>query len=166
MAKTLAEWFDEGVRCFSKPDGPGAILAFEKVIDRDPAYRHTDGDNPYFYLGKISEMEDRLDDAIGYYSNAIAIDPRDEESLIGRGSCLCVTGEHDRSNSDFLKVLTINPAIRKVKEENIYYAIAVNFEKMADMANALRYGKKALEKDPLNYRFQEFVKLINKTTER
>lgn len=166
MAKTLTEWFEEGVRCFHKPDGPGAIIAFEKVIDMDPAYRHSDGDNPYFYLGKISEMEERLDDAIGYYSNALSIDPHDEESLIGRGSCLSVRGEYDRSISDFKKVLCINPSIRKVQVENIDYAIAVNYEKNGDMLNALNYGRKALEKDPLNYRFQEFLKAIDKNIER
>jgi tetratricopeptide (TPR) repeat protein len=166
MAKTLTEWFEEGVRCFHAPDGPGAIIAFEKVIDRDPAYRHSDGDNPYFYLGKISEMEERLDDAIGYYSNALSLDPHDEESLIGRGSCLSVRGECDRSISDFTKVLDLNPSIRKVQVENIYYAIAVNYEKMGNMSNALNYGKKALEKAPLNYRFQEFLKAIDKNIER
>ena len=53
MVKTVAEWFEEGIRCFNKPDGPNAIAAFENVIDKEPAYRHPDGDNPYFYLGKI-----------------------------------------------------------------------------------------------------------------
>jgi len=129
MAKTVKEWFEEGVRFFHKPDGPGAIMAFEKVIDIDPAYRHSDGDNPYYYLGKISEIEERLDNAIGYYSNALSIDPHDEESLIGRRSCLSVRGEYERAIFDFTKVLDINPSIRKVQVRNIYYAIAVNYEK-------------------------------------
>lgn len=166
MAKTVKEWFEEGVRCFHKPDGPGAIMAFEKVIDIDPAYRHSDGDNPYFYLGKISEIEERLDNAIGYYSNALSIDPHDEESLIGRGSCLSVRREYERAILDFIKVLDINPSIRKVQVENIYYAIAVSYEKIDDTVNALHYGKKALEKDPLNYRFQEFLKVIDKNIQR
>ncbi|MBW1894916.1 MAG: tetratricopeptide repeat protein [Deltaproteobacteria bacterium] len=162
MTKTLAEWFKEGVRCFHKPDGPAAIMSFEKVIDTDPAYRHSDGDNPYFYLGKISEMEERLEDAIGYYSNALSVDPHDEESLIGRGSCLSVRNEYDRAISDFEKVLDLDPNLRKVPIEHVYSAIAGNYEKKGDLINALVYGKKALEKDPLNYRFQEFLKRYEK----
>lgn len=162
MTKTLSDWFEEGVRCFQKPDGPGAIMNFEKVIDSDPAYRHPDGDNPYFYLGKIAEMENRLDDAIGYYSNALSVDSHDEESLIGRGSCLGVRGQFDRAISDFKTVLHINPAIRKVRVEHIYYAIAVNYEKKSDRASAHIYIKKALEMDALNYRFREFLKQLEK----
>ena len=56
--RTIAEWFEKGVRSFKKPDGIAAVRAFNKVIDLDPAYRHTDGDNPYFYLGKIMELSD------------------------------------------------------------------------------------------------------------
>ncbi len=57
-------------------------------MEKDPAYRHEDGDNPYFYLGKIAEIEGWIDDAIRFYSSALVVDPYDEESLIGRGSCL------------------------------------------------------------------------------
>jgi len=163
MTKTLANWFEEGVRCFHKPDGPGAINAFEKVIEQDPAYRHSDGDNPYFYLGKISEMEERLEDAVGYYSKALSVDPLDEESLIGRGSCLSVRGEYDGAISDFIKILDMDPKIRKVRMEHIYYAIAVNYEKKGDHKNALAYVKKALVKNPLNYRCQELLKQLEKS---
>ena len=103
----IAALFEEGRRCFRKPDGLGAVRALEKVIDLDPAYRHPDGDNPYFYLGKIHEVESRYKDAIALYSQALANDPWDEESLIGRGSCLSVTGQQDRAIADFEKVLAI-----------------------------------------------------------
>jgi len=53
--RTAGEWFEEGRQCFHQPDGEGAVNALEHVIDMDPAYRHPDGDNPYFYLGKINE---------------------------------------------------------------------------------------------------------------
>ena len=65
--RSVADWFNEGLRCFNKPDGIGAVRAFEMVVEMDPAYRHEDGDNPYFYLGKISEIEGRIDDAIMLY---------------------------------------------------------------------------------------------------
>ncbi len=81
----IAELFEDGRKCFRKPDGLGAVRALEKVIDLDPAYRHPDGDNPELHPGKIHEVERRYKDAIALYSQALAIDPRDEESLIGRG---------------------------------------------------------------------------------
>ena len=106
---SATDWFNEGLKCFNKPDGIGAVRAFEAVVKIDPFYRHEDGDNPYFYLGKISEIEERIDDAIQFYSSALTLDPYDEESLIGRGSCYTVKKNHDGAVADFKKVLDIPP---------------------------------------------------------
>ncbi len=100
-------WFNEGLRCFNKPDGIAAVRAFEAVVKIDPAYRHEDGDNPYFYLSKISEIEGRIDDTIMLYSRALTLNPYDEESLIGRGSCYTVKKNHEVAVTDFKKVLGI-----------------------------------------------------------
>ena len=104
---SAADWFNEGLKCFKKPDGIGAVRAFEAVVMIDPAYRHEDGDNPYSYLGKISEIEGRIDDAVVLYSRALTLDPYDEESLIGRGSCYTVKKNHEGALSDFKKALDI-----------------------------------------------------------
>lgn len=154
----IAALFEEGRRCFRKPDGLGAVRALEKVIDLDPAYRHPDGDNPYFYLGKINEVESRYKDAIALYSQALANDPWDEESLIGRGSCLSVTGQQDRAIADFEKVLAIPSKHRRVPVQHLLYAIAENYRQKNDYAAALHWGQQALEKEPDNFRHQELVK--------
>ena len=154
----IAELFEEGRRCFRKPDGLGAVRALEKVVDLDPAYRHPDGDNPYFYLGKIHEVESRYKDAIALYSQALAIDPRDEESLIGRGSCLSVTGQQDRAIADFEKVLAIPAQHRRAPVQHLLYAIAENYRQKNDYATALHWGQQALDKEPDNFRHQELVK--------
>jgi len=133
--RSAADWFNEGLRCFNKPDGLGAVRAFEAVVEIDSAFRHKDGDNPYFYLGKISEIEGRLNDAILLYSRALALDPYDEESLIGRGSCYTVKKNHELAVADFKKVLDIL---------------------------ALYWGEKALAEDPDNYRHQELVSEVKK----
>jgi tetratricopeptide (TPR) repeat protein len=155
--RSAADWFNEGLTCFTKPDGVGAVRAFEAVIDMDPAYRHTDGDNPYFYLGKISEMEGRIDDAIMFYSNALTLDPYDEESLIGRGSCHTVKKNHDMAVADFKKVLEIPSESRNAPLKHVLYAIAENFRQQKDYPNALLWGEKALSEDPGNHRHQELV---------
>ena len=157
-AENIAELFEEGRRCFRKPDGLGAVRALERVIDMDPAYRHPDGDNPYFYLGKINEVESRYKDAITLYTQALAIDPWDEESLIGRGSCLSVTGHQDRAIADFKKVLAIPSRHRRAPVQHLLYAIAENYRQKHDYATALHWGKQALDKEPNNFRHQELVK--------
>ena len=154
----LAELFEEGRRCFRKPDGLGDVRALEKVIDLDPAYRHPDGDNPYFYLGKINEVESRYKDAIALYTQALALDPWDEESLIGRGSCLSVTGQQDRAIADFRKVLAIPARHRRAPVQHLLYAIAENYRQKHDYAAALHWGKQALDREPDNFRHQELVK--------
>jgi tetratricopeptide (TPR) repeat protein len=155
--RTVADWFNEGIRCFNKPDGVGAVRAFETVVEIDPAYRHKDGDNPYFYLGKISEIEGRLSDAIMFYSRALTLDPYDEESLIGRGSCYTVKNNSELAIADFKKVLDIPPEARNVPLEHILYVIAENYRKQKRWSNALYWGEKALAEDPNNYRYKELV---------
>ncbi len=154
---SVADWFNEGLRCFKKPDGVGAVRAFEAVIAIDPAYRHEDGDNPYFYLGKISEIEGRLDDAILQYSRALALNPYDEESLIGRGSCYTVKKNHELAVADFKKVFDIPPESRNAPIKYVLYAIAENYRQQKDYPNALHWGEKALAEDPNNYRHQQLV---------
>lgn len=160
--RSVADWFNEGLKCFNKPDGIGAIRAFDKVIEMDPAYRHEDGDNPYFYLGKISEIEGRMDDAIMLYSSALTVNPYDEESLIGRGSCHTVKKNHDLAVADFKKVLGIPTNFRNVPLKHVLYAIAENYRQQMDYPNALHWGEKALSEDPDNNRHQELVAGVKK----
>ena len=160
--RSVAGWFNEGVRCFKAPDGIGAVRAFEKVIEIDSAYRHDDGDNPYFYLGKIAEMESRIDDGILLYSRALTLDPYDEESLIGRGSCHTVKKNHEFAVADFKKVLDIPSEFRNTPLKYVLYAIAENYRQQKDYPNALHWGEKALAEDPNNYRHQELVTEMKK----
>jgi tetratricopeptide (TPR) repeat protein len=158
--QTAAEWFEHGRRCFHAPDGVAAVKALERVIDLDPAYRHPNGDNPYFYLGKINEVEGRLEDAIVHYSRALAVDPGDEESLIGRGSCYTVVGKHEQAIADFTKLLQMPAHLRKVPPKHLLYVIAENYRRLEDWGQAVYYGQKALDADPGNQSHQELLKKI------
>lgn len=160
--RSAADWFKEGLECFKKPDGVGAIRAFEAVVDLDPAYRHEDGDNPYFYLGKIAEIEERIDDAIIHYSRALALNPYDEESLIGRGSCYTVKKSHEDAIADFKKVMAIPSKIRHAPLKHLLYAIAENYRRQMDYASALHWGEKALSEDPRNHRHRKLVDAVKK----
>ncbi len=155
--RTIAEWFEKGRECFRKPDGVGAVKALTHVIELNPGYCHPDGDNPYFYLGKIHEVEGRIEDAISHYSRAISVNERDEESLIGRGSCYTVIKKHLDAIADFTKVLHFPDSHRRVPKQYLLYAIAENYRQMEDWANALFWGKQALQEDPDNYRHQQLV---------
>ena len=164
--RSVAEWFEEGRRCFHKPDGVGAVKALERVIEMDPAYRHPDGDNAYFYLGKINEIEDRLDEAIGNYSRSLAINAWDEESLIGRGSCYTVARQHQQAVADFIKVLQIPEQHRRADRKHLLYAIAENYRRLKDWQQALYWGRQALDADPNNYRHQQLMKDIAEKADR
>jgi len=155
--RSAADWFNEGLRCFNKPDGIGAVRAFETVVEMDPIYCHEDSDNAYFYLGKISEIEGRIDDAVKLYSNALVLNPYDEESLIGRGSCFTVKKNHDAAVADFKKVLDIPPEVMNAPLKNVLYAIAENYRQQKDYSKALHWGEKALLEDPGNYQHQKLV---------
>jgi tetratricopeptide (TPR) repeat protein len=157
VRRSIAEWFEEGVRCFKKPDGVAAVQAFQQVIEKDPAYRHGDGDNPHFYLGKIAEVESRLDDAVMHYTRALALDPWDEESLIGRGSCLTVLNRPQRAISDFKKVLAIDPSRRRVAVQHLYFAIGENYRKRGDFARSLKWARLALREDPSSQLCRQLV---------
>jgi tetratricopeptide (TPR) repeat protein len=158
--RSAAEWFEHGRKCFHAPDGVGAVKALERVIDLDPAYRHPNGDNPYFYLGKIHEVEGRIEEAIVNYSRALAVDPQDEESLIGRGSCYTVNGKHEQAIADFTQLLQMPDRLRKVPRKHLLYVIAENYRRLEDWGQAVYYGQKALDADPGNQRHQELLKKI------
>ena len=159
--RTAAEWFEEGRRCFHKPDGVGAVNAMQRVIDMDPAFCHSDGDNPYFYLGKISEMEDRLNDAVMFYTRALSVNSLDEESLIGRGSCYTVLKQHDLAVFDFSKVLQFPDEKRRAPRKYLLYAIAENYRQMEAWDQALHWGRLALEADPENSRHRQLMEEIS-----
>ena len=160
MSRTVAEWFERGRSCFHKPDGVEAVKALERVIEMVPMYCHPDGDNPYFYLGKIHEMEDRLDEAIRHYTRALAVNPVDEESLIGRGSCYTVTRQHKEAIDDFTRVLQFPDRERRVPRKHLLYGIAENCRRMENWEQALHWGQQALDADPGNERHQQLLKEI------
>ncbi|MEJ2041064.1 MAG: tetratricopeptide repeat protein [Desulfosarcinaceae bacterium] len=160
MPCTLAEWFEYGRSCFHLPDGVEAVRAFRKVADMNPGYRHPDGDNPYFYLGKIFEVEGRLEEAIVHYSRALAIDPEDEESLIGRGSCFTVIKEHARAIDDFSHLLHMSQGRRKIPDKHLLYVIAENYRQMKEWGQAIYWAQLALNADPGNERHQKLYEMI------
>jgi tetratricopeptide (TPR) repeat protein len=160
--QTAAEWFEHGRECFHKPDGVAAVKALEKVIDLDPAYCHPDGDNPYFYLGKIQEIEGRLEDAIVNYSRALAINPVDEESLIGRGSCYTATRQNELALEDFTRLLQFPENKRRVPRKHLLYAIAENYRQLEDWGQALHWAQKAHTADPGNERHRQLLEELKK----
>jgi len=158
--RSIADWFEYGRQCFHKPDGMEAVKALETVTDMDPGYRHHDGDNPYFYLGKINEIEGRLEEAIVLYSRALAVNPRDEESLIGRGSCYTVTRRHSDAIADFTRLLQVPDKKRKFPKKHLLYVIAENYRQMEDWGQAIYWAEQAVNADPGNEGHKALYKTI------
>jgi tetratricopeptide (TPR) repeat protein len=159
---SLADWFEYGRESFKRPDGLEAVRAFTKVIDEDPGYRHTDGDNPYFYLGKINEVEGRLDEAISLYTRALAVDRHDEESLIGRGSCYTATQRMKEAISDFMQVIDLPARSRKVPLKHLFHAIAENHRKLEDWGQAIYWANRALNEAPGDENFRQLYERMMK----
>lgn len=164
--RTTAEWFEYGRQCFHKPDGLAAVKAFERVIDDNPSYCHGDGDNPYFYLGKINEVEGRLEAAIILYSRALAVNRHDEESMIGRASCCTVTGRHEAAIADIERLLQIPEPHRRVPRKLLLYVMAENYRRLADWGQAVHWGRQALDADPGNEEFQKLLAEIQAHAEK
>jgi len=160
FSRSIAEWFELGRQCFHKPDGLGAVRAFERVVERDPRYRHPDGDNPYFYLGKINEVEGNVDEAIVLYSRALAVNPHDEESMIGRASCCTVSGRHQEALTDLDRLLQLPEAQRRIPCKVVFFVMAENHRRLKDWGQAVYWGQRALDADPGNEEFQNLLKEI------
>jgi tetratricopeptide (TPR) repeat protein len=146
--RTLSEWFEHGRRCFHQPDGVEALAAFEKVTRLHPGYRHSDGDNPYFYLGKVHEVEGRLFQAIVFYTRALAVDPLDEASLIGRGTCYTVTYRHEAAIYDFECLLRFPTTRRSIPEKHLFFMLAENYRRLNRRGEALFWEERAKAADP------------------
>jgi tetratricopeptide (TPR) repeat protein len=92
----------------------------------------------------------------------LTLDPYDEESLIGRGSCYTVKKNHDLAVADFKKVLEIPLGSRNAPLQHVLYAIAENYRQQKNFPKALHWGEKALSEDPDNSRHQELVADVKK----
>lgn len=158
--RSIADWFEYGRQCFHKPDGMSAVKALETVTEMDPGYRHHDGDNPYYYLGKINEVEGRIEEAIVLYSRALAVNQWDEESLIGRGSCYTVNRQHTEAIADFTRLLQMPDKERKVPKKHLSYVIAENYRQMADWGQAIYWAEQAVKADPGNERHKALYEMI------
>jgi tetratricopeptide (TPR) repeat protein len=167
--RTLAEWFEYGRHCFHQPDGVQAVAAMKKVTGLHPGYRHPDGDNPYFYLGKIYEVENRLSRAIIFYTRALALDPLDEDSLIGRGTCYTVTYQHEAAIYDFQWLLRFPKARRSIPEKHLFFMLAENYRRLARWGEAVFWGERAKIADPGHEHhrvlFSAMVEAVNRKTD-
>jgi len=146
--RTLPEWFEFGRLCFHQPDGLNAVAAMQKVIRLNPGYRHADGDNPYFYLGKVHEVESRLRSAIVFYSRALAVDRLDEDSLIGRGTCFTVTGQHEAAIYDFEWLLRFPKHRRSSADKHLFLMLAENNRHLNRWGEAIFWRELARDAAP------------------
>lgn len=160
-----SEWLAEGIRCFHLPDGIKAVAALRKSIEMVPEHREANGDTAYFYLGKIYEVEGRLESAIELYSKALTLWPEDEESLIGRGSCFYARGHFDNALADFEKVLAFPPDGRNVNPADLYYGLGLCHFQKKEYQKALEYAKRALESSPDYDEYVYHLKTVMKAVE-
>jgi tetratricopeptide (TPR) repeat protein len=79
-ALNAEEWFERGFRALQVNDGNGAVRAFAKSIDLDPAYQ-----SAYLNRGITYEMVGNLQQSVYDYSKVIELAPADAKVYYLRG---------------------------------------------------------------------------------
>jgi len=73
------------------------------------------------------------DHAIGDYSKALELQPRDKEALYARGFALHDKGDLDRAIADYTTVIRLKP-----DHANAFHNRAIAYRKKGDMVNAIK----------------------------
>lgn len=103
----LEELFNEAVDFFNIGGAKiklTSFFMFQNIIKRDPKYKSADGDNPYFYLGRIhdSNLKD-MDTAIKCYNKSLKLFPKDTFTIERRGFCRLKKNKYDLAIKDLMK---------------------------------------------------------------
>lgn len=82
----------------------------------------------YQNLGIVFELLGRYEDAVTHYAKALALDPSDKASLVGRGWVYGCLEEYDKSIKDFSAVLAKHPEDMEIRDRRAgAYSDAGNF---------------------------------------
>ena len=81
-----------------------SYFMFQNILERNPKYRSADGDNPYFYLGRIHDyyLKDK-GTAIKFYTQSLKLFPKDTYAIECRGFCRLKKNKYDLAIKDLIK---------------------------------------------------------------
>ncbi|MDR2904920.1 MAG: tetratricopeptide repeat protein [Helicobacteraceae bacterium] len=83
------------------------------------------------------------DQAVKDYTQAIALDPKDDQAYHNRGGAYCKLGNYDQAIADFTKAIELNP-----KYASAYFNRGVTYDKQQNYNQAITDFTKAIELAP------------------
>ncbi len=130
--------FQKGMILKEAGDTANAILAFQTAVDQDQKYY-----DAFIQLGRLhATQKNRI--AIGYYDNALSLDPRSVEALYLRGVFLQTLNEYDKALENYTKLLLID-STHVYTWYNLGY---VEFTRNKDYKKAQKLFDKSFQLDP------------------
>jgi tetratricopeptide (TPR) repeat protein len=81
-----------------------SYFMFKKIVERNPKFKGDDGDNAFYYMGRIHEHYlDEIDTAIQYYTRSLELSPDDVDSFENRGICRLRKKQYEMALKDIRK---------------------------------------------------------------
>lgn len=99
----------------------------------------------YRKRGDESISKGEFDLAVGDYSKAIELNPKDTSAYLNRGLAFYKQKSYDRAVSDYDKVIELNPS-----ESMVYFNRGDSYEKMGEIQKAIVDYQKAIDLDGNN----------------
>ena len=93
-----------GLSYAGKHDNDNAIKQFQLAQTQKP-----DQPDPYYYIGKSFADKGNMDDAINYYKQALDVDGKYYQALVGEGQVYVAKGDCVSATPIFTQVLRISP---------------------------------------------------------
>lgn len=99
----LTALFMRGMNYKEVGDTTKAVSDFQKIVEIDPDYY-----NAHMQLGVIMQAQNNPA-AVGFFDNALKVDPKSEEALYGRGLWYQDHDELNKAIQDYTSIIAINP---------------------------------------------------------
>jgi tetratricopeptide (TPR) repeat protein len=115
-------WFLEAGGCESRGDEDGALIAYQKALEGDPALAaaHTNLGNLLYRRGERGE-------ARSHYEQALALDPEQPEARYNLANLLDDVGDPDGARAEWTRVVASCPEFA-----DAYYNLAVACARLGD----------------------------------
>jgi tetratricopeptide (TPR) repeat protein len=115
-------WFLEATACESREDDDGALIAYQKALEGDPALAaaHTNLGNLLYRRGERGE-------ARSHYEQALALDPEQPEARYNLANLLDDSGDSDGARAEWTRVVASCPEFA-----DAYYNLAVACARLGD----------------------------------
>jgi tetratricopeptide (TPR) repeat protein len=145
----LTVLLDQGVTAADAGDHREAIACFDRVLEQDPASVPA-----LVHKGDALRHLGRYEEAIGFYDQAIAIDPRYSDGMAWghKGIALNELDPPDEASRCCEEVLNINPG-----DATACLNLGVVHHDEGRLEEAARWYREALERDPRHGRAKAYL---------